>query len=57
MRLAQEPVHPRKGLAGGELAGRRVSVVRQAALEMPGQEHCLSLGMPVWKAALVIHRY
>jgi hypothetical protein len=49
----QIPVHPHKGLSGAERAGRRKSVMRKAACQVPRNEKRLAARLQVGQTATV----
>ena len=49
----QLAIHPHKRLSGTERVGRRKSVVRKTAEEMPGYEERLAVGLQMGKTATI----
>jgi hypothetical protein len=54
-RSIENAIHPSEGLAIGDFAGRRKMRAGKAAMQMPGEEQPMVIGIDVGKAALGRH--
>jgi hypothetical protein len=48
-------IHPDEGLSGGEFVRWRISILREAAVQVPGKEEPSIFGIDMREAAMMKH--